>query len=93
MATLTGLEAKRPSADKVVFSTRTGTLVLAVPAAFAAAFGEAPPHPEDGPHLAGFTIGCRDLSRLAARGLQKVGDRLVIPASRNFGAALAFAAV
>ncbi|MBL8894483.1 MAG: VOC family protein [Rhizobiales bacterium] len=90
MAKLTGLEAQPESADKVFFTTRTGDLVLAAPQAFAAAFGEAPPHPQDGPHLAGLTIGCRDLSPLAGRNLQKIGDRLVLPAKRNFGTALAF---
>ena len=90
MAKLTGLEARPMGANKTVFATRTGNLVLAEPQAFAAAFGEVPPHAEDGPHLAGLTIDCRDLGTLAGRNLQKIGDRLVLPASRNFGTALAF---
>jgi hypothetical protein len=90
MAKLTGLEAKREGGGKIVFATRTGDLILATPQAFAAAFGEAPPHPEDGPHLAGLTIGCRDLSTLQGRNLTTVGNRLVLPAKRNFGTALAF---
>ena len=53
-------------------------------------FGEQPPHPEDGPHLAGFTIGCRSLESLTDRGLLKVGDRHILPASENFGTALGF---
>ncbi|MFO0993857.1 MAG: VOC family protein [Hyphomicrobiales bacterium] len=90
MARLTGLEAKPEGADKIVFATRTGDLVLARPQAFAAAFGEAPPHPQDGPHLAGLTIDCRDLGSLAGRNLETIGNRLVLPARRNFGTALAF---
>jgi len=90
MAKLTGLEARQEGNDKIVFATRTGNLGLATPQAFAAAFGEALPHPEDGPHLAGYTIACRDLGPFAARGLQKIGGRFVVPARRNFGAALAF---
>lgn len=91
MAKLTGLEARQDGDDRIVFATRTGDLVLAGPQAFAAAFGEAPPHPGDGPHLAGLTIGCRDLGPLVARGLQTTGDRFIVPARRNFGTALAFA--
>ena len=52
--------------------------------------GEAPPHPEDGPHLAGLTIGCRDLGFLSGCGLNAVGDRIILPANRNFGTAQAF---
>ncbi|MFN3627551.1 MAG: VOC family protein [Parvibaculum sp.] len=91
MIKLTGLEARNEGSDRIVFATRTGDLVLARPQAFAAAFGEAPPHPGDGPHLAGLTIGCRDPGPLAACGLQKIADRFVLPAGRNFGTALAFA--
>lgn len=90
MTKLTGLKAMPAGADKIVFATRTGDLILARPQAFTAAFGEAPPHPEDGPHLAGLTIGCRDLSTLTGRNLEKISDRLVLPATSNFGTALAF---
>lgn len=93
MAKLTGLEPRQTGADKIVFPTRTGDLVLASADNFASAFREAPSHPEDGPHLAGLTIGCRDLGALAGRDLQKVRDRLVLPASQNFGTALAFAPI
>lgn len=93
MAKLTGLKARQDGDDRIVFATRTGDLVLASPDAFAAAFGEPPPHPGDGPHLAGYTIGCRDLGTFAARGIQKAGDRFVVPAKRNFGTALAFAQI
>jgi len=93
MAKLTGLEGRPDAGGKVMFSTRTGDLVLAGPDAFAAAFGEPPPHPGDGPHLAGLTIGCRDLGPVAARGFRKIRDRFVLPAGRNFGAALAFALI
>lgn len=90
VATLTGLEPRQDGAGKIVFATRSGDFVLASPDNFALAFGEAPPHPEDGPHLAGLTIGCRDLSFLSGRGLNPVGGRLILPAKRNFGTALAF---
>ena len=49
-----------------------------------------PPHPEDGPHLAGLTIGCRALESFGDRGLRQIGDSYVLPASRNFGTALRF---
>ena len=90
MARLTGLEAKREGADKIVFATRAGDLVLASPQAFMAEFGEAPPHPEDGPHLAGLTIGCRTLESLGNHGLASIARNYVLPASRNFGTALRF---
>jgi len=59
--------------------------------AFEAAFGVPAPHPEDGPHLAGFTIGCRGLAHLASLDLPKVGGRYVVPPSRGFGTAIGFA--
>lgn len=90
MATLTGLEPRQDGAGKIVFTTRTGDLVLASPDNFASAFGEAPPHPEDGPHLAGLTIGCRELSSFSDRGLAQIEDNYVLPASRNFGTTLRF---
>jgi hypothetical protein len=90
MTKLTGLE-DRPEADgKIVFATRTGDLVLATAQVFTAAYGEAPPHPEDGPHLAGVTIGCRSLESFAGSNLAQIGSNYVLPASRNFGTALRF---
>jgi glyoxalase-like protein len=87
---VTGASSVRKSADLTVLQTRTGAIVLARPNAFEAAFGVPVPHPEDGPHLAGFTIGCRDLSHLASLDLRKTGDRYVVPPSKGFGTAIGF---
>ncbi len=70
--------------------TRAGTIVLADPGAFEAAFGAPPPHLRDGPHLCGLTIDCRSLDFLADKGLDKVGERLVLPPTKGFGTAIAF---
>lgn len=59
MSKVTGASSVRKGADLSVLQTPTGAIILARPHAFEAAFGVAAPHPEDGPHLAGFTIGCR----------------------------------
>jgi hypothetical protein len=79
--------------------TRIGAIVLARPSAFEKTFGVAAPHPQDGPHLAGFTLACHGLSREAlgreALGqladLPKVGDRYVLAPEKNFGTAIGFA--
>ena len=76
---------------RIVFRTPRGTVVLADAASFRAAFGVAPPHPEDGPHLAGFTIDCASLDCFAGKGLAAVGERLVLPPERGFGVAIGFA--
>jgi hypothetical protein len=91
MSKVTGASSVRKRADLTVLQTRTGAIVLARPHAFEAAFGVPAPHPEDGPHLAGFTIGCRALAHLAALDLAKVGGRYVVPPSRGFGTAIGFA--
>src|SRR5262249_18838994 len=88
---VTGASSVRKCADLPVLQPQTGAIVLARPQAFEAAFGVSAPHPEDGPHLAGFTIGCRDLSHLASLDLAKVGGRYVVPPSRGFGTAIGFA--
>jgi hypothetical protein len=77
---------------KLVFETPRGAVVLADAETFQAAFGVAPPHPDDGPHLAGFTVGCTSLDYFAGKGLVAVGERLVLPPERGFGTAVAFAA-
>lgn len=89
-AAVTGLTATREGAGRIVFDTRTGRLVLADAAGFRDAFGVEPPHPGDGPHLAGLTIACRTLDPLAGKGLVRAGDRLVLPPADAFGTALAF---
>lgn len=90
---VTGTSSVRKSADLTVVQMRTGAIMLARPRAFEAAFGVAAPHPEDGPHLAGFTIGCSNLSHVASLDLPKVGSRYVVPPSRGIGTAIGFAEV
>jgi hypothetical protein len=90
LSKVTGASSVREDGDLTVVQTRTGAIVLARPRAFEAAFGAPAPHLEDGPHLAGFTIGCRDLAHLAALDLPKVGGRYVVPPSRGFGTAIGF---
>jgi hypothetical protein len=75
----------------IVFRTPRGTIVLADDESFRAAFGAAAPHPEDGPHLAGFTIDFTSLDSFAGKGLASVGERLVLPPGKGFGAAIGFA--
>ncbi len=88
---VTGVE---PVADRnrIVLATRIGTIVLAPPAMFAAAFGATPPHPQSGPHLAGYTIGCRSLDFFADKPMTRVGDKLILSPQDAFGTALAFQA-
>lgn len=76
---------------RFVFHTPRGDIVLAEAGAFQAAFGIAPPHAGDGRHLAGFTLRCKNLDFFAGRGLEAVGDRLVVPPRQGFGTAIAFA--
>jgi hypothetical protein len=75
---------------RIVFRTPTGAVVLADPKTFEAAFGAPPPHPEDGPHLAGLTIACASLDSFGGKGLAAVGERLVLPPSKAFGTAVGF---
>ena len=91
MSKVTGTSSVRKGADLTVLQTPTGAIILARPNAFEAAFGVPAPHPEDGPHLAGFTIGCHGLSHLASLGLEKAGGRYVVPPSKGFGTAIGFA--
>lgn len=89
IGTTTGARAVK-GPDRILFDTQIGQVVLATPEAFQEAFGVSPPHPEDGPHLGGFTVGCRSLDTLKDKGLARIGDRLVLPPSRGFGTAIAF---
>jgi hypothetical protein len=89
MVKVVGASGEREGADRTVFRTPTGTIVLARPQAFEAAFGVPPPHPADGPHLAGFTIGCRNAGALADLRLERVGGRHVVQPAKGFGTAIA----
>ncbi|MBL8584946.1 MAG: VOC family protein [Rhizobiaceae bacterium] len=83
-----------PEGGTIAFATPSGRIVLSDAESFAAAFGVPPPHPGDGPHLAGLTIACRGgLGMMAGKGLERVGSRLVLPPARAFGTALAFHAI
>jgi hypothetical protein len=92
MRIFTGSEEKHDDPGRISFQTPTGTIVLASPQAFEATFGVAPPHPEDGPHLAALTIACRNLDYFAGKDLKRVGDRLVLPPERGFETTVAFSA-
>jgi Glyoxalase-like domain len=87
LQTITGAKAVTDESG-VILQTRTGAIVLARPAAFESAFGGAPPHPQDGPHLAGFTIACQTLGQLAD--LPRSGNRHVLAPAKNFGTAIGF---
>jgi hypothetical protein len=91
--TVTGANSFSEGPDAIAIQTRTGTIVLARPQAFEAAFGVTPPHPEDGPHLAGFTVACRALGQLAELPLAKTGNRHVLAPAKNFGTAIGFVEV
>src|SRR5438105_4190974 len=60
LQTVTGAKAVTDNSGAIL-PMRTGAIVLARPAVFESAFGLAPPHPDDGPHLAAFTIACQTL--------------------------------
>ena len=87
--TLVGTQAMRKP-GRVDIPTASGTIVLADPGTFEASFGTPPPHPGDGPHLAGLTIDCRNLDAVRATGLTRVGERLVLLPDSAFGTAVAF---
>jgi hypothetical protein len=89
MAAFTGVRAMS-GAGRIDFATPNATIVLAEPPVFENAFGVLPPHPADGPHLAGFTVGCSTLEALPTARLAAVGDGYVLPPDRNFGTALRF---
>jgi hypothetical protein len=91
--TVTGTNSFSEGPDTIAIQMRTGTIVLARPQVFEAAFGITPPHPEDGPHLAGFTVACRALGQLAELPLAKTGNRHVLAPAKNFGTAIGFVEV
>jgi glyoxalase-like protein len=88
MHTVTGAKAISENPSVTTLQTRIGTIVLAHPSAFESAFGLAAPHPDDGPHLAAFTIACQTLGQLAD--LPRNGNRHVLAPAKNFGTAIAF---
>jgi hypothetical protein len=98
MQTVTGAKPIREDPSVTRLPTRIGAVVLAHPAAFERAFGLPAPHPQDGPHLAAFTLACQSLNcqDLTHEGLSqfadlpKVGDRHVLMPEKNFGTAIGF---
>jgi hypothetical protein len=86
--TVTGAKPVTHDSSATVLQTRIGAIVLAHPQAFAQAFGLSPPHPQDGPHLAAFTIACEATGQLAD--LPRAGNRHVLAPAENFGTAIGF---
>jgi Glyoxalase-like domain len=86
MQTVTGAKATVDDSSATTLQTRIGTIVLARPRAFEKAFGLAPPHPDDGPHLAALTLVCQTIGKLAD--LPRVGNRHVLAPDKNFGTAI-----
>src|SRR5262245_41208772 len=78
MKKVTGSDQVSERRDSVAIRTGDQSIILARPAAFEASFGIVPPHPEDGPVLAGFT--------LVAAG----NERRIIRPEDAFGVAIAF---
>ncbi|MFO1088521.1 MAG: VOC family protein [Hyphomicrobiales bacterium] len=87
--TVADSRATKVSAGRIDVPTKYGTIVLAAPEVFEAAFGEPPPHPDDGPHLAAFTVACAPAGTFDRGRLKTVGDRLVLPSVSGFGTVIA----
>jgi Glyoxalase-like domain len=88
MQIITGAKAVSEDPSVTRLQTRIGTIVLARAAAFERAFGLPAPHPEDGPHLAAFTLACQTMGALAD--LPRIGKRAVLAPEKNFGTAIGF---
>ena len=88
MQTVTGAKPVNDDVSATTLQTRIGAIVLARPEAFAHAFGLAAPHPQDGPHLAAFTVACEASHPLPH--LPRVGNRHVLAPDKNFGTAIGF---
>ncbi|MBL8575866.1 MAG: VOC family protein [Mesorhizobium sp.] len=86
-----GADGVAQAPGRYVFDTPRGRIVLADADSFRQAFGVAPLHPNDGPHLGGFTVDCTSLDGLAGKDLASVGERLVLPPERAFETAIGFA--
>jgi len=85
---VTGAKAISEDPSVMTLQTHTGAIVLAHPATFESAFGLPAPHPDDGPHLAAFTVACQTLGQLAD--LPRNGTRHVLAPANNFGTAIGF---
>lgn len=89
LKTVAGTVGLPRSPGRIDLPTRFGTIILADPSVFEAAFGVPPPHPNDGPHLGGITIACSD-QRIPRGSATEIGKRKVIPPGDAHGVALAF---
>jgi hypothetical protein len=85
---VTGAKLVADDSSGATLQTRTGAILLARPQAFERAFDLSAPHPEDGPHLAAFTVACEALGQLSD--LPRAGDRHVLAPAKNFGTAIGF---
>jgi glyoxalase-like protein len=90
VAKLARAAAPKSDGARIIFETPTGALILAEPRAFEDAFGVTSPNGEDGPHLAGLTVKCRDIGYVSNLGLATCGRRHVVSPETAFGTALAF---
>ncbi|CAN5171936.1 hypothetical protein BH10PSE7_BH10PSE7_11010 [soil metagenome] len=92
MSLFTGVSTRSAGPGRTEFKTAAGTVILAKAGEFERAFGMPPPHPFDGPHLAGYTVGCRSLDVISDMGLEKMRERHVVPPAAGFGTAIGFIA-
>ena len=76
---VTGSDRVSETTESIAIATGDQSIILARPAACAAAFGIAPPHHGDGPAFAGFTL------------VTAGGERRIIRPEDAFGVAIAFA--
>jgi hypothetical protein len=90
LETVAGTLAKQRSDGRIDVPTRFGTIVLADSATFENAFGVAPPHPEDGPHLSGLTIACKGMVQVPQALTKDVGRRKVVSSIDTHDTAIAF---
>jgi hypothetical protein len=90
LETVTGTVAHARSDRRIDLPTRYGIIVLADRETFEEAFGVLPPHPEDGPHLAGLTIACSGTAQLPGGLVKDVGKRRVVSPAPSHGAVIAF---
>jgi hypothetical protein len=90
MIKLSGSKSVKRDSSATRMATAIGTIVLSVPDYFEQCFGCPPPHQQDGPHLAGFVVGCRSLAVPHFAGLATIGGWRVVPSSRAHETAIAF---
>ena len=90
LETVAGTLALRRSNGRIDLPTRFGTIVLADHPTSEKAFGMPPPHPGDGPPLAGLPIACSGAPRLPPGVARETGKRMVVSPALSHGTAIAF---